>query len=394
MKNVAIIISSLKGGGAERVVSNITMNLPKDKYNVYLVLFDSSSMKYPYSGQLIDINIKANNNPVIKTINFLRRYFKIRKIKTKYNIDVSISFLEGPNLLNILTKGKDKVIVSVRGYISKNSTGIYANLSRYFMKKTYNNADVIVSVSNLIKNDLVNNFNINEDKVFTIYNPYDIEKIEKLSNESIEDEYEEIFKRNVIITVGRLDRFKGHWHLIRAFKKINDKNKDIKLVILGEGKLRKYLQNLIDSLELNDNVYLLGFKKNPYKYIKKSSIFVLPSLSEGFPNALAEAMACGIPVISSDCKSGPREILAPGTNIEFQCNEKEYAEYGILIPVCDGNHYTFDEPLTREENIMADCILELMNNRELYQRYAKKAKKRIKDFEIEAIIKKWQNIID
>ncbi len=393
MKNIAIIISSLKGGGAERVVSNITMNLPNDKYNVYLILFDSSDMQYSYNGCLIDINIKANNNPIIKTINFIKRYFKIRKIKIKYDIDTSISFLEGPNLLNILTKGKDKVIVSVRGYISKNSTGIYANLSRYFMKKTYNNADVIVSVSNLIKNDLVNNFNINEDKVFTIYNPYDIEKIEKLSNESIEDEYEEIFKRNVIITVGRLDRFKGHWHLIRAFKKINDKNKDIKLVILGEGKLRKYLQNLIDSLELNDNVYLLGFKKNPYKYIKKSSIFVLPSLSEGFPNVIAEAMACGVPVISSDCKSGPREILAPNTDIEFQCIEKEYAQYGILIPVCDGKQYTYTDPLTREENIMAETILELLNDKKLYERYSKNAMNRVKEFQIDKVIDLWEKIL-
>lgn len=342
MKNVAIIISSLKGGGAERVVSNITMNLPKDKYNVYLVLFDSSSMKYPYSGQLIDINIKANNNPVIKTINFLRRYFKIRKIKTKYNIDVSISFLGGPNLLNILTKGEDKVIVSVRDYISTKPRGIYTNLGRYFMKRTYNNADVIVGVSKLIKNDLIKNYNISENRIVTIYNPYEVDEIEKLSNEPIEKEYKDIFKDKVIITVGRLTHLKGHWHLIRAFKKINDNNKNFKLVILGEGEFRDYLQNLIKSLGLTDSVYLLGFKTNPYKYINNSSVFVLPSLSEGFPNALAEAMACGIPVISSDCKSGPREILAPGTNIEFQCNEKEYAEYGILIPVCNGNHYTFD----------------------------------------------------
>jgi glycosyltransferase involved in cell wall biosynthesis len=162
MKNVAIIISSLKGGGAERVVSNITMNLPKEKYKVYLILFDSTSIEYPYSGDLIDINIKANNNPIYKAINFIRRYFKIKEIKTQYKIDTSISFLGGPNLLNILTKGKDKVVVSVRGYTSRKSKGIYPKLGKYLIKKTYNNADAIVGVSNLIKHDLVTNYNIEE----------------------------------------------------------------------------------------------------------------------------------------------------------------------------------------------------------------------------------------
>lgn len=393
MKNIAIIISSLKGGGAERVVSNITMNLPKDKYKIYLILFDSSSIAYPYTGELIDIDIKANNNPFMKTINFIRRYFRIKKIKRKYKIDTSISFLGGPNLLNILTKNKDKVVVSVRGYMSKQSKGIYTWIGKRLMKKTYNNADMVVAVSNLIKNDLITNYNINENKVLTIYNPYDLEKISNLSQDPIEDEYNSIFKGKVVITVGRLNHLKGHWHLIRAFKKISDYDENIKLVILGEGELRKYLQGLIDNLNLNNNVYLLGFKNNPYKYIKKSSIFVLPSLSEGFPNALAEAMACGIPVISSDCKSGPREILAPGTDIEFQCTEKEYAQHGILIPVCDGKHYNCEDQLAKEESIMSDAILELLNDEELYERYSVESIKRVKNFEIDTIIKEWEEII-
>lgn len=394
MKNLAIIISSLKGGGAERVVSNISMNLPKDKYKVYLILFDSSSIEYPYSGQLIDINIKANNNPILKLINFLRRYLEIKKIKTIYKIDTSISFLEGPNLLNILTKRKDKVVVSVRGYTSKQYKDIYSWISRHFLKTLYNNADTIVTVSNLIKNDLAINYNINENKMLTIYNPYDLEKIEKLSKELIEDEYQHIFKGNVVITVGRLNYAKGHWHLIRTFKKINNYNKDIKLVILGEGELRGYLQELIDNLDLNNNVFLLGFKNNPYKYIKRSSIFILPSLSEGFPNALAEAMACEIPVISTDCKSGPREILAPETDIKFQCTEIEYALYGVLTPVCDGNYYNREAPLTKEENMMASIILELLNDRKLHERYAHQAIKRVKDFKVEKLIEAWEDIID
>lgn len=393
MKNIAIIVPSLKGGGAERVVSNMTMNLSKDKYNIYLILFDSSGMKYPYMGKLIDLDIKANDNPFIKGVNFIKRYFRIKKIKNQYQIDTSISFLPGPSLLNILTKKNEKTIVSVRSYTSRKSNGIYSLINRFLMQKLYNYSDKVIGVSNLIKNNLVENFNIKEGKIETIYNPYDLKNIDTLSKKTIGDEYKLVFKEKVVITVGRLNSIKGHLYLIRAFRKIVDYDKNVQLVILGDGELKGCLQKLIDDLKLNNNVHLLGFKNNPYKYIEKSSVFILPSLSEGFPNTLAEAMACGIPVISTDCKSGPREILAPETDIKIQCKERELAEYGILIPVCDGKHYNHKDLLTKEEKIMADTILELLNDKELYDKYHKKGIERVQKFEINNIMEKWEGII-
>lgn len=394
MKNIAIIISSLKGGGAERVVSNITMNLPKDKYNVYLILFDSSSMEYSYGGELVDINIKASDNPFVKVVNFIRRYFKLKKIKKGYNIDTSISFLGGPNLLNILTKDKDRVLVSVRGYISRDSTGVYSTFGKYLMKKTYNNSDFIVGVSNLIKHDLITNYNIIGNKIVTIYNPYDLQRINILANEKINSKYMDIFKDKTIITIGRLNHLKGHWHLIRAFKKVHDYDSNFKLVILGEGELREYLEELINDLDLENNIFLLGFKSNPYKYIKRSSIFVLPSLSEGFPNALAESMACGLPVISTDCRSGPREILAPETVIEYETKTIEYCEYGVLVPVCDGVHYDHLTPLIKEEKLLAESIINLYEDEHLRNNYSNKSKIRVGHFDINNIVKEWEDIID
>src|SRR5690554_1834624 len=139
MKNVAIIISSLKGGGAERVVSNITMNLPKDKYNIYLILFDGSSIEYSYGGELINLNIKANKNPILKIVNFIRRYIKIKDINKTYDIDTSISFLGGPNLLNIITKKRNKAIVSLRSYPSNKSKDIYSIVGNFLIRRLYNN---------------------------------------------------------------------------------------------------------------------------------------------------------------------------------------------------------------------------------------------------------------
>lgn len=118
----------------------------------------------------------------------------------------------------------------------------------------------------------------------------------------------------------------------------------MKLAILGRGELEDYLKQLACEMDLEKDVYFLGFQKNPFKFISKSKIYVFPSLYEGFPNALCEAMACGVTVISSDCKSGPREILAPETNIDGETKIIEYAKYGMLLPVCDDNCYGAKEP--------------------------------------------------
>ena len=266
-------------------------------------------------------------------------------------------------------------------------------LYRLLIKILYNKADLVIAVSNLVKNDLISSFRIKDDKIKVIYNPYDLEKIRKLASEEIEIEYQEIFKFPTIITVGRLSKQKGQWHLIRAFKKVKEVLSDVKLVILGQGELEDYLKKLAIDLGLEKDVHFLGFQKNPFKYINRSTIYVFPSLYEGFPNALCEAMACGIPVISADCKSGPREILAPETDITRETKEIEYGTYGILVPVCDGQMYGYNDNITKEEEILSGSIVELLENQALLKQYSIKVLNRVKDFEQEIIIKLWEKEI-
>src|SRR5699024_1692708 len=152
------------------------------------------------------------------------------------------------------------------------------------------------------------------------------------SDEKIEMKNELFSEKDfLIMNMGRLVEEKGQWHLIRAMKYVTQEIKNAKLIIMGVGELESYLKVLVEQLNLVNNVKFLGFKRNPFKYIKNSDLFVMSSISEGFGNVLIEAMACNVPVISTDCRYGPREILEPQSDFNSSTNKIEYCEYGVLV---------------------------------------------------------------
>ena len=336
-----------------------------------------------------------HKNVLYKLYAFFYRIKKIKSIKKANSNSTIISFLEYPNLINLLTRKYGKSIISVRNHMStKHNKGIKSYLWNLSIKLLYSKADEIVVVSKEIERDLIENYRVDKSKIKVIYNFYPIETIKQLAQMEIEDNYINLFNNPVVITAGRLNKQKGHWHLIKSFSKVKKVIPNAKLVILGEGELEGELKQLIKKLDIKEDVYFLGFQKNPFKYISKSKVFVLSSLYEGFPNALAEAMACGIPVISTDCLSGPREILAPDevnkSDIEYNLN---YNRYGMLLPVCDGNFNLSNLSLTKEEEMMADTIISLLKDKDLRNHFSKQAMIRIKDFDIKNIIKQWESII-
>lgn len=388
MKNIAIIVPSLKGGGAERVVSLLSQELSK-KYNLYLIVFDSEEMSFEYGGKLIDIDIKSHSNIFMKTYNVFKRAYRVRKIKKKYKIQSSISFLGSANIVNILSRVNEKTIVSIHSNLDTEKKIILGSMN----KLIYNKSDKVIGVSKGIINNLINNYKLSDEKVGYIYNPVNLSNIEQISREEVY--CNNVFNQNdfTIVNMGRLTNAKGQWHLIRALSHVKREIRNIKLLILGQGELEDYLRDLVKKVGLNNNVVFLGYQKNPFKYIRKTDLFVLSSLYEGFSNAIIEAMACGTPIISTDCRSGPREIIAPGTDIEYKAKDIEYCEYGVLVPVCDGIYYDYNAPLTREEKLLAESIIKLYKDKRLRKHYSDKGKERVKDFDIENIVKEWVELI-
>lgn len=244
--------------------------------------------------------------------------------------DVLISANERVNIVALMARKlyrpKTRVIISVH----TNNTEQIANRDASFYKKivlkiarlVYKWADQVVAVSEGVARDAIKIFKLSPDNVTVIYNPIVTSEINDKMKMQVDHPWFNRPGGPVIIGVGRLVAQKDFFTLVDSFVEVKKASPDAKLIILGEGEKRKALENKISALGLKNDVSLPGFVENPYSYLHNASVFVLSSAWEGFGNVLVEAMATGTPVVSTDCPSGPSEILDKG-------------RYGPLVPPGD-----------------------------------------------------------
>ena len=380
-KRIAIIIQMLRGGGAERTAANMSIDL-SPYYEVHLIVFDANNTSYNQSGIVHDLQLPASKVFWKKCITLYHRIKAVKAIKQKYNISCTVSLMEGANLVNVLSRKNDKIIISERNLISFFiKGGIHKLLIKYIHRK----ADKVVALSNLVRDDLIKNFGCSEDKIVTIYNSVDISKFSIYNKKHILSPY--------IVTMGRLTYQKAQWHIIRAFRAIINKYPKLKLVIIGDGELKNELELLVDNLGLANKVVFTGYIDNPHSIIKNAELFVFSSIVEGLGSVILEALACNKTVISTDCDAGPREILAPSSNINKKTDTIEYAEYGVLIPTENDKFEPNITELSKSEMLLAEAISTLLDNDSLRKTYEEKTRKRILDFSPERIAEQWVNLI-
>ena len=309
---ILFIAPHLDGGGSERVLINLLNNIDRD-------LIESELLVFEKSGSLM----KQLNDDIRLVSNKVRRpryaVFEISKMikENRYNV-VFVMKLYMFIIVYLAVKLSGKRIPIVYREVTYVSTEICRNSDGLDIHKLYNNCHVyrflyrhmskIVVPSAEMMKDLCSTFRVPKEKTVTIHNPVDMAEIEKSCRDVVEHPwFSEAIP--VIISAGRLVGQKNFEMLIIAFSMMLDKGYKGRLIILGKGEKRSELESLIEKLGVCNEVLLMGHERNPFKYIVKSSIFVLPSLWEGFPNVLLEAMACGTAVISTDCLSGPKEII-------------------------------------------------------------------------------------
>lgn len=399
-KNVLLLIPEMCVGGAQRSLASLSVELAR-QYNVWLVVFNKDMLApYTMGGELLSLDVFVGNSWLAKITSFYRRVISLKQLKRKLHIQASISFLEGADYVNILARENDKIIISIRGskYHDDEISGVLGFVRlRLLMPLLYRLADKIVCVSHGIKAELKAGMGIMEDKLVVIHNFYDYNSLTTLTpaDARTEEKFAGLFRHEVILSVGRLHQQKNFLGLLDVFARVVEKNPNLKLVIVGDGPERVALIEKAKRLNLSaftddgplepelQKVFFTGYQK-PGAFLKHAKLFLLPSLWEGFPNALMEALAFGVPALSADCPTGPREILAPEA-LNHSAGTIEYADYGVLLPL-----------LNSKESVDAwvSGILENIDNQILLDKYRFKGPQRFKQFSGDVVYPEWIKLLE
>jgi glycosyltransferase involved in cell wall biosynthesis len=386
---IAFLIPSLTIGGAEKAVSLLSTELSYE-HDTYIMLLQKK-VQFPFKGHVYVI---SQEDSFQGRLHSYVSYFKLLKL---INPDVVISLLTKAHTMNALVPAKvKKRLIWVQNFPTyhhfRNKIVSLQNLLKWLT--IYKRVDRILAASSLLAHKLTMLYRLDGKKVSVLYNPVNINEIETLKRYPVSNAEWGYFGSPTYVNVGRLTWQKGQWHLIRSFKEVSKELKDAKLIIIGGGKMKIFLHSLIKKLDLNNKVNLFGPTSNPYRLMGRSDVFVFPSVKEGLPISLIEALACGLTVISSDCPSGPREILTSDTpHDDRPLKEPEFAQYGILMPTPDGVLRDHTQALTWCEKMWAEWMTIVGSDKNIRRHYSSIASNRALEFDVKKICKILLDII-
>lgn len=339
MKSILLIMPYGSVGGMERLAINFYNYYKNNGYTVKaikIIKLESDIINFG-EDELFLSNIDFCEMSFTKRFLFyLKIPFMIRKIIKQNKTSHSIAFGDMANIFSSLTFTKEYKIASIHAlksveFVNKSFLNTIFKLG---FKTSYINFDKVVCISTAIKVDLIKNCGFRfKEKLKVIYNPHDILGIANLSKIALEsNEENDIFDKKTILFLGRLCIQKAPWHLIKAFSLLHKKSNSYNLVLIGDGDVNvlNYINQLIEELQIKENVFLLGRKSNPYQYLSNASVLALSSYYEGTPNVIVEAIACEIPIVSSNCTDGIIELMS---SKQLQKNgDLLITESGIITP--------------------------------------------------------------
>lgn len=322
MPTISLFLPSLDGGGAERVFVQLANEFSALGLSVHMVL---AAARGPYLAEVAQgvriVDLQAPG--VLRSLPKFVRYLREERPKAL------LSALDHANITAIaacrLANSGIRCAISMRSVPSavyrEEKSAARRWLVPMLMRASYRRADRVIANSQAVAEDLLRKFRVPADKLRVIYNPLDIDSIGRLSGLSIENEWLRQRDSPLLLAVGRLDVLKDFSTLIRAFSIVRSLC-DCRLAILGEGPDRHLLEDLVAELNLSQDVHFTGFISNPFAWMRRAELIVCSSLTEGCPNALMQALACGTAIVSTDCVGGCSEILEGG-------------RWGRLVPIGD-----------------------------------------------------------
>lgn len=381
-KKIVFVLTSLQKGGAEGKAQKLITAL-NCCYEVELLVFNNT-IDYDLPED-VNIRILGSRMKLLRDswlqlpLIFLRYFTYIRQPQ----IQTSFSYGYMPNMLCIWSKlfgWKGKTIIN---HINNSelelnkASGLKGKIRKALISGYYQKADAIVVPSQGLKEDLLANFGIHADRVWLIYNPLELTTIDVMSSEPVNVDLNE-GDAFIFIHVGNHRPQKNHWLLLEAFAEI--RNEKTVLWLLGKGTDDESLLSKAKELGISSRIRFYGMVQNPLAFMAKANCLVLSSDYEGLPNVILEALACQLPVISTDCFFGPREILAPETDLRKQTHIVEICQFGILTPV--GN-----------TAFLSKAMEMIITRSDKADNYKKLARERAKQFDIDNLLPDYLKLI-
>ncbi len=374
---VAFSLSSFRAGGGEKTMIDLANWFSKEGYSVDLLVLSPK-------GELADM---VNPGVRVITLNTWRIIFALPKFiqYLRHNRPALIVATdEHTHLLCLMARfiSGSRTRVALRmGNMFSELYGRYSGIKRHFtyflMRRLYRYADVVIANSQGVADDIVSIASLDLKKVSVIYNPKPLTDIRSKAEQQTGCVWLDEKTLPVVVGVGRLREQKNFSMLIRAFGNVL-KKKPARLLIVGSGREEERLRSLIEELGLESSVLLVGYSDNPYAFMAKADVFAFSSLWEGMPNALMEAMVCGIPVVANDCPSGPRELLAPNSDhTKRLTGGSEDAPFGILVALGD-------------EDAFSESIVRMLEDNELRETYSRASVMRAEAFDTDSIMRQYE----
>lgn len=366
-EKLIFLIPSLAGGGAERVVSTLLPFLARH-FDLTLVLLENRR-SYPVPAEMPVVTLsRPLNSHTAHVTRIPYHVLALASLVRKKRTEIVMSFIEQANIINILASNitGHQTVISQRTNPRQQfeGKGLLGKVISQTSARLYPKAVRIIAVSNRIKEIIVSDYKLDVRRIAVIPNPVDMASVAELSKK----EPFTALPRDYLIHVGRLNvKTKAHDILLNAFKKLHTFHPDLKLILVGDGPDKRQIQAMINDLDLAELVILAGWQDNVYPLMARAKALVLCSRYEGWPNVLVEAMACGCPVVATDCQTGPREIMGDH-------------KYGLLVPV--------DDP-----EALVHSMQMLLTDESCRAYFQEQARKRAQDFDLEQIGPKYVRLL-
>ncbi len=385
MKKLLILVPCISYGGLENVAIS-TAEALRHQYDITLLYFYKNGEEIPTDIPKICLDIPYSLHLTGQIKVMLARHFAICRYKRQLRPDICLAVGKVASISNILSRGRGRCIASLHGYTDVPQSKPIALVA----KLLFSLADKTICVSKALAEEFILATGIRRDKIVTCANPFDVPALIAKSNQT--QGIPLLTGSPKLFAFGRMVAGKNFEMALEAVQLLKDDYPTLCLSLAGDGEHLPALKEMAQSLGIAQQVAFLGMLPNPFAALRQADLLLNPSWNEGFGNTVVESFLCGVPVIATDCKVGPRENISPSSDPMQIATEVEFAEFGVLLPPS----YPSDTPAQRSEKarVLADATRALLENEALRAEYAQKGKARMAQYALPHYIAQLTDILE